>query len=115
MSFANRCRRVSTIPSLARELRQVQQDSTYHVEIGDVDSPEYHATVFEYPRLERADALIHYPAYAATEDRLVQDVRTISAPEGSTVVLTCILNKKVASAVLIEKGGTPQALGHTWR
>lgn len=99
-------------PVFGSRIGQVQQDLTYHVEIGGVISPEYKATVFEYPRLERADALIHYPTYAATEDRTVQDVRTISAPEGSEVVLNCILNKKVASAVLIEKGETPQQLGH---
>lgn len=99
-------------PVFGARIAQVQQDVAYHVEMSGVESPEYHATVFEYPRLERADALIHYPAYAATEDRLVQDVRTISAPEGATVELRCLLNKKVASAVLIEKGGTPQALGH---
>lgn len=99
-------------PVFGSRIGQVQQDLTYHVEIGGVVSPEYKATVFEYPRLERADALVHYPAYAATEDRTVQDVRTISAPEGSEVILNCILNKKVASAVLIEKGETPQQLGH---
>ncbi len=99
-------------PVFGSRIAQVQQDVAYRVEIGDVESPEYHATVFEYPRLERADALIHYPAFAATEDRVVQDVRTISAPEGSKVTLTCILNKNVASAVLKEKDAPPLALAH---
>jgi hypothetical protein len=97
-------------PVFGSRIPLLQQDTTYHVEINGDISPEYRATVFEFPRLERADAMIHYPTYAATEDRLVQDVRSVSAPEGSKVTLTCILNKSVASAVLQEKGEPPLAI-----
>jgi len=59
-------------------------------------------TVFEYPRLERADAKLDYPDYTKLEDRVVQDVRTVSVVEGTKLTLQCFLNKSVASAKLVD-------------
>ena len=59
-------------------------------------------TVFEYPRLERADARLEYPNYTGLEERLIQDIRTLSVVEGTEVTLICQLNKPVKTAQLVE-------------
>lgn len=82
----------------------------YHVELTGHTSDTYHVTVFEYPKLVRADARLAYPEYTGLEERLVQDVRTVSAVEGTELTLFCHLNKTVASATLIEEGSPPTAL-----
>jgi hypothetical protein len=89
-------------PIFAARVSQVQAPLTYHVELGDELTPEYQVTVFEYPRLERADALLAYPQYTGLESRLVQDVRTVSVVEGTELTLRCYLNKPVATATLVE-------------
>ena len=40
----------------------MDQDLTYHLEYGSRATPEYKVSVFEHPRLERADAVLTYPA-----------------------------------------------------
>ncbi|HET6883436.1 MAG TPA: hypothetical protein VFI31_25015, partial [Pirellulales bacterium] len=82
----------------------------YHVELGELASESYHVTVFEFPRLVRADARLVYPEYTGIEEQLVQDVRTISAVEGTELTLLCHLNKSVASATLVEEGGPTMEL-----
>ncbi len=82
----------------------------YHVEVGGHVSPTYRVSVFEYPRLERADAKLQYPAYTGLEERVIQDVRSMSVVEGTTVTLQCYLNKPVTSATLTETGHDPIAL-----
>lgn len=79
----------------------------YRVELGDQTSSTYRVTVFEYPRLEKADARLVFPAYTKLPDKLVQDVRTVSVVEGTDLTLMCYLNKPVASAALIEDQQPP--------
>ncbi|MBC7816540.1 MAG: hypothetical protein IAG10_06610, partial [Planctomycetaceae bacterium] len=75
----------------------------YHIELGGQTTKMFHVTVFEYPRLERADARLVYPSYTGLEERLVQDVRTVSVVEGTKVTLLLKLNKPVKSATLTER------------
>ncbi|MCI0357514.1 MAG: hypothetical protein L0211_03390, partial [Planctomycetaceae bacterium] len=75
---------------------------TYTIELGGQTTPAYKIAVFEYPRLERADAKLVYPAYTGLEPRLIQDVRTVSAVEGTELTIICRLNKPVASAMLVD-------------
>ncbi|MFM9966325.1 MAG: hypothetical protein ACKV2Q_34550 [Planctomycetaceae bacterium] len=82
----------------------------YHIELGGQTTKTFHVTVFEYPRLERADARLVYPSYTSLEERFVQDVRTVSVVEGTQVTLICNLNKPVKSATLTAKGGEPIVL-----
>ena len=67
----------------------------YKIELGGQTTPTYRVTVFEYPRLEKADARLVYPSYTGLEPRVVQDVRTVSVVEGTELTLTCFLNKQV--------------------
>jgi hypothetical protein len=75
----------------------------YHVETAGRATQSYHVTVFEYPKLVRADCRLAYPSYTALDERLIEDVRTVSSVEGTEVTLICHLNKPVATATLEEK------------
>ncbi len=91
-------------------IREVSAPLTYRVEFGDTSSDSFEVTVFEFPSLVRADANLTYPDYTSLESRLIQDVRRISAVEGTTVELRCYLNKVVESVSLVPKNGAPISL-----
>lgn len=94
-------------PIFGGRVSAVTQPFEYHVELGGHVTPTYHVTVFEYPRLERADARLAYPSYTGLEERLIQDIRTISVVEGTSVTLICQLNKPVKSARFVDSSHTP--------
>ncbi|MDB5391256.1 MAG: hypothetical protein JWM11_6902 [Planctomycetaceae bacterium] len=89
-------------PIFGGRVAVVTEPFEYRVELGGHFSPTYHVTVFEYPRLERADVRLTYPKYTGLEERLIQDIRTISVVEGTEVAILCQLNKSVKSARLID-------------
>jgi hypothetical protein len=97
-------------PVFGGRIPVVDQPLEYHIELGDHTTATYKVTVFEYPRLEKADAQLVYPAYTGQEPRLVQDVRTVSVVEGTELTLTCYLNKPVETAVLTEDKQSPFVL-----
>jgi hypothetical protein len=94
-------------PVFGARIAIVNEPLEYHVDLDGRSTPVYHVTVFEYPRLERADARLVYPKYTGMEERLVQDVRTVSVVEGTEVTLICRLNKPVATARLVESDKVP--------
>jgi hypothetical protein len=89
-------------PVFGGRIAGIEQPLRYHVEIGGQTTPEYRVTVFEFPRLERADAHLNFPSYTGQEPKIVQDVRTVSAVEGTKLALRCFLNKAAASATLVD-------------
>jgi hypothetical protein len=99
-------------PVFGSRIPIVDQPLDYCVELGGQTTPTYHVTVFEYPRLEKADARLVFPSYTGLEERVVQDMRTVSVVEGTKLTLTCYLNKLVKSATLIEDRHDPIALSH---
>ncbi len=92
-------------PVFGGRIPTVDAPLEYRVELGSRSSETYRVSVFEYPKLVRADAKIVYPEYTGLEERLIQDVRTISVVEGASLTVLCHLNKAVASATLAEKVG----------
>ncbi len=95
-------------PVFGVRVASVLEPLEYHVELDGTNTPVYHVKVFEYPRLERVDVRLAYPKYTGLEERLVQDVRTVSVVEGTEVTLLCRLNKPVATAQWIDsKDGPP--------
>ncbi len=90
-------------PVFGGRVAVVKEPFDYRVELGGHVSKMYHVSIFEYPRLERADARLVYPSYTGLEERLVQDVRSVSIVEGTQVTLICTLNKRVKSAMLADK------------
>ena len=94
-------------PVFGGRIPVVDQPLDYAIDLGGQTTPTYHVTVFEYPRLEKADAKLVYPTYTGLEPRIVQDVRTVSVVEGTELTLTCYLNKTVQSATLTEDKHEP--------
>src|SRR6185369_2021325 len=64
-------------------------------------TPDYNVAVFEFPRLDRADAAIAFPKYTGLDPKKINDTHRVSAVEGSTLDLALQLNKPVRSAKLI--------------
>ncbi|HWA10870.1 MAG TPA: hypothetical protein VG838_15630 [Opitutaceae bacterium] len=99
-------RKVALVKSLADpvfggSVPEVKTDLVYHLEYGGKSTRDYKVTVFEHPRLERADAELTFPAYTAQEPKRIENTRRISAVEGTRLDLSLQLNKPVASAKLV--------------
>lgn len=92
-------------PVFGTSLPDVQAELTYRVEYDGEQTREFRVTTFEFPRLERADAKVTYPAYTRLPEKTIEDTRRISAIEGSTLEYTFHLNKPVQSATLTPVGG----------
>ncbi len=95
-------------PVFGARIPTVLNPLSYRVKYADQATDAYQVTVFDYPRLVRADATLQYPSYTGAEDKVVQDFRRLTAVEGTTAQLEFYLNKPVSSAVLFPKdGGEP--------
>lgn len=95
-------------PVFGARIPSVRSPLSYRIKYADQATDDYEVTVFDYPRLIRADATLQYPEYTGSEDKVVQDFRRLTAVEGTTAQLEFYLNKPVASAVLFPKdGGEP--------
>lgn len=100
-------------PVFGGVIREVTNRFSYHVTYTGGRSSDYRVEVFEYPRLERADAHLVFPEYTGLAEKTIQDTRRISAVQGSTLDLSLQLNKPVASARLVgrDKTALPLATG----
>lgn len=97
-------------PAFAGRVESVDSDLTYHVAFGEGRSPSYRVRVFDHPELTRIDARLEFPEYTGQEPKLVEDVRHVSAVEGTKVDLTLRLSKEVASATLVDEEGAETPL-----
>ena len=107
-------RRIPLVKSLADpmfggSLSEVASNFSYRIEYGAAGKDPEHRSrdfavkVFEYPRLDRADAGLTYPAYTALPAKQVENTHRVSAVEGSKLHLKLHLNKPVVSASLMPK------------
>jgi hypothetical protein len=87
-------------PVFGTSLPEVKNDLTYRVEYNGGSTRDFRVSVFEFPRLERADAKIKFPEYTSLPEKAIENTRRISAVEGSAVDYTFNFNKPVKSAVL---------------
>ena len=92
-------------PTFAGRVESVETDLAYRVEFDGQRTPAYRVEVFEYPALERTDAKLVFPRYTALEPKTVEDIRHVTAVEGTELTLLCRLNKDVASARLVAADG----------
>lgn len=88
-------------PLFGIRVPDLQEPVHYRVEFAEQTSDEFEVKLFEYPRLLRGDARLVYPSYTGLEPREIQDVRRVTAVEGSELTITCHLNKNVALATLV--------------
>lgn len=94
-------------PVFAARIDRVDKPMTYAIRFGEQVSDRYQVTVFEYPRLERADATLVFPEYTKRDVRVVEDVRRLTALKGTQITLDFLLNKSIASATLTPESGRP--------
>jgi hypothetical protein len=90
-------------PVFGMSLTEVTTNFAYHVEYGTFRTRDFKVTVFEHPRLERADARLVFPEYTQLNPKEVRDTRRVSAVEGSQLSYALELNKPVTSAKLVPK------------
>jgi hypothetical protein len=90
-------------PVFGGSLMEVNEDLSYQIEFPGGQTRAFTVKVFEYPRLERADATLTYPDYTQLPPKTIEDTRRVSAVEGAKLDYTFQLNKPVKSAKLIAK------------
>lgn len=93
-------------PVFGGGLPEVDADLTYHVEYAGESTRDFTVKVFEHPRLDRADATLHYPEYTKLPEKKVPDTHRVSAVEGTKLEVAFQLNKPVKSATLVAKDGS---------
>ncbi len=93
-------------PVFGGGLPEVDGDLSYRIEYAGQVTRDFSVKVFEHPRLERADATLHFPEYTKLPEKKVPDTRRVSAVEGSKLDVAFQLNKPVKSATLLAKDGT---------
>jgi hypothetical protein len=94
-------------PIFGGSLPEVASNLMYHVEYGGQRTRDFKVTVFEYPRLERADADLNFPEYTRQPAKRIEDTRRLTAVQGSKLDLTLQFNKPVAAARLVAKNQNP--------
>lgn len=92
-------------PLFGATIPEVQNDFHYHVEYKGKKTADYEVTVFDYPRLNRADAKLKFPDFTGLTEKKIDDTRRVSAVEGTVVDYRLELNKGVKSAALVKKNG----------
>ena len=100
-------------PTFAGRVELVEADFAYRVEFDGRATKDYKVTVFEYPEVRRTDAKLAFPSYTAMETKVVEDIRHVTAVEGTELTLTCRLNKEVVEAALVDEKGTATLLAAT--
>ncbi|MGD1029591.1 MAG: hypothetical protein ABSA05_00480 [Opitutaceae bacterium] len=88
-------------PVFGASIPEVDQDLSYHLEYSGRSTREFKVSVFERPRLERADATLTFPGYTHLAPKRIENTRRVSAVEGTRLDLALQLNKAVASAALV--------------
>ncbi len=101
-------RRIPLVKSLADPIfggsvPEVATNLVYHVRYAGRRTRDFHVTVFDYPRLEHADANITYPDYTGQSPKRIENTRRLSAVEGSSIDVKLKLNKPVVAARLVAK------------
>lgn len=90
-------------PKFAGYLPAVNNDLTYRVEFANGRSETFRVTVYEHPELLRVNARLVFPSFAGMDPKTVEDVRRVTAVEGTEITLFCQLNKAVSRAVLLDE------------
>ena len=93
-------------PVFGGSVPEVNCDLAYRIEYGGKQTRDFKVTVYDYPKLERADAKLTYPEYTGLPEKTIADTRRLSAVEGSVLAYTFFLNKPVASANFVAKDKT---------
>ncbi|MFN0069489.1 MAG: hypothetical protein ACKVYV_17870, partial [Limisphaerales bacterium] len=91
-------------PVFGGSVPEVATNFSYRVEYGGRRTRDFSVSVFEHPRLDRADVDLTYPAYTGRAPKRVEDTRRVTAVEGTDLALQLQFNKPVAAATLVPRG-----------
>ena len=97
-------------PMFAGRVESVDADLSYRVEFDGQSTETYHVKVYETPELERTDAALVFPPYTGLAAKTVEDIRHVTAVEGTELTLLCRLNKDVTTARLVDEKGAATTL-----
>jgi hypothetical protein len=97
-------------PVFGGGITEVDASLGYRVEYAGNITRDFRVTVFEHPRLDRADAHLKFPEYTHLPEKDIPDTRRVSAVVASLLDVQFHLNKPVRRATLVEKDGTQIAL-----
>lgn len=97
-------------PLFGGSVPDLQEDVQYAVEFDGGRTRDFRATVFEFPKLERADARLVYPEFTGLPERSLPDTRRVTAVQGTRLEFQLQLNKPVVSAMLVSTGNLAIAL-----
>jgi hypothetical protein len=92
-------------PVFSTYLRGIPTDLTYRVDFLDGLTREFKITTFAYPALMRSDAKIESPEYANLEPKEIENTRRVTVVDGATLTWSCLVNKPVAIAELMDETG----------
>ncbi|MFT5093897.1 MAG: hypothetical protein ACI93T_002727, partial [Porticoccaceae bacterium] len=93
-------------PLFGTRLPVVDSSFDYRIQFDDQTSETFRISVYDLPQVVQVDARIEFPSYSDMPDELIEDTWRVSTVEGSSVVLTCRLNKEVTDGLLIDREGT---------
>lgn len=88
-------------PVFGGSIPEVSSNLIYRIEYAGKRTRNFHVTVFEYPRLERADATLRFPQYTRQPAKFIENTRRITGVEGSRLDLDLRFNKPVVLARLV--------------
>ena len=92
-------------PLFGVRLPSVTSDFEYSVRYDDETSERFRISVYELARVEQIDATVEFPSYANLPNETIENTWQVAAVEGSTVLLTCRLNKAIADGALFSEDG----------
>ncbi len=75
-------------PVFGGSVPEVSADFTYHLAYRGEKTREFKVSVFEHPRLVRADADLTFPDYTKLPPKRVEETRRVSAVEGTKLEVT---------------------------
>lgn len=92
-------------PVFGARINSVNEALRYWIRFNGETTDSYQISVFEYPKMVRADADLEFPEYTGEISKTVQDVRRVSAVTGTRVKWRLTLNKAIQSGRLLAADG----------
>ena len=88
----------------------MKQDLRYLIDYDGKQTREYKVTVYDLPSLVRSDLELTYPSYTGLDTKRLEDAFEAVVVEGTSIHVTCRVNKPLASAKLVENEATSLTL-----
>ena len=92
-------------PLFGTRLPTVTAPFDYRIQFDEQTSQTFQISVYDLPQVVQVDARIVFPSYSDMPDELIEDTWRVSTVEGSSVVLTCRLNKEISDGRLVDREG----------